>query len=438
MTKVTSKFVCQQCGYETSKWMGKCPDCNSWNSLVETLVETRSGSKGTQRNSTPLLKPQKLIEIKLNKNQRQTTNISELDRVLGGGIVSGQVILIAGDPGIGKSTILLQVAQELGKVLYVSGEESVSQIKLRAERLDIKNKDIEVLEATDIDSIIDSANAEKKDLSLLIIDSIQTVSTQDLTGLAGSVGQVRESAFRLVKFAKSSSIAVILVGHVTKEGTVAGPSVLAHIVDSVIWFEGDKRLQYRLLRAIKNRFGPTDEVGIFEMSDRGLISVTETAKLFLSEDRRSVPGSVTTSVMEGTRPILIEVQSLVVPTRMAFPKRVAQGIDAKRVELILAVLQRRCGLPVMDFDVFVNIVGGVTVKDPAADLAVAISIASAYFDKPVAKNTLAVGEVDLLGDIRPVRFIEKITKDAKRQGFNQIISNKEYKYLTDAIKTLLK
>jgi len=418
--------------------MGKCPDCNSWNSLVETLVETRSGSKGTQRNSTPLLKPQKLIEIKLNKNQRQTTNISELDRVLGGGIVSGQVILIAGDPGIGKSTILLQVAQELGKVLYVSGEESVSQIKLRAERLDIKNKDIEVLEATDIDSIIDSANAEKKDLSLLIIDSIQTVSTQDLTGLAGSVGQVRESAFRLVKFAKSSSIAVILVGHVTKEGTVAGPSVLAHIVDSVIWFEGDKRLQYRLLRAIKNRFGPTDEVGIFEMSDRGLISVTETAKLFLSEDRRSVPGSVTTSVMEGTRPILIEVQSLVVPTRMAFPKRVAQGIDAKRVELILAVLQRRCGLPVMDFDVFVNIVGGVTVKDPAADLAVAISIASAYFDKPVAKNTLAVGEVDLLGDIRPVRFIEKITKDAKRQGFNQIISNKEYKYLTDAIKTLLK
>lgn len=438
MAKLTSKYICQQCGYETSKWMGKCPECNSWNSFVETIVESKGSGKSKQERSTSLIKPQKLTEVKLNKNQRTTTNISELDRVLGGGIVPGQVILVAGTPGIGKSTILLQVAQELGKVLYVSGEESASQIKLRAERLGIKNKEIEILEETDTDNIVAVANEEKEKLSLLIVDSIQTVSTTDLTGLAGSVGQVRESAFRLVKFAKQNNIPVILVGHVTKEGTVAGPSVLAHIVDSVIWFEGDKNLQFRLLRAIKNRFGPTDEVGIFEMGETGLISVEEAAKMFLTGDKKSVPGSITTSIVEGTRPILIEVQSLIVSTKMPFPKRVTQGIDAKRVELILAVLQRRCGLPVSDYDVFVNVVGGMVIKDPTADLAIALSIASSYFDKSLPKDLIALGEVDLLGDIRPVRQLEKVVKDAKRQGFKVIVSNSEYRYLSEAIKALLK
>ncbi len=437
MSKLTSKYICQQCGYESTKWMGKCPDCGNWNTFVESVVETKSGSKN-RRSSTVVVAPQNLTEVKLSKSPRTSTKISELDRVLGGGIVNGQVILIAGEPGIGKSTILLQVADNMGKILYVSGEESATQIKLRAERLGIKSKDIKLMESTDIDSIVETAESIKSDLGLLIVDSIQTVSTSDLTGLAGSVGQVRESAFRLVKFAKANGIPVIIVGHVTKEGTVAGPSVLAHIVDTVAWFEGDKNLQYRLLRAMKNRFGPTDEVGIFTMEEKGLISVEETSKMFLSDERKNVAGSVTTSIMEGTRPILIEVQSLVVTSKLAFPKRVAQGVDSKRIELILAILQRRAGIPIGDYDVYVNVVGGIVVKDPSADLAIALSVASSYFDKSIPKNTVAVGEVDLLGDVRPIRGIEKIIKDAKRQGFSNVVSNNDFKYLSDAIRTFLK
>ncbi|MEK7526508.1 MAG: DNA repair protein RadA [Patescibacteria group bacterium] len=436
MAKLISKYICQQCGYESTKWMGKCPDCGTWNSFVESVVETKSGSKN-KRSGSVVITPQNLTEVKLSKTPRTSTKISELDRVLGGGIVNGQVTLIAGEPGIGKSTILLQVADNMGKILYVSGEESATQIKLRAERLGIKSKDIQLMESTDIDSIVETAESIKSDLGLLIVDSIQTVSTSDLTGLAGSVGQVRESAFRLVKFAKANGIPVIVVGHVTKQGSVAGPSVLAHIVDTVVWFEGDKNLQYRLLRAMKNRFGSTDEVGIFTMEEKGLMCVEETSKMFLSDERKNVAGSVTTSIMEGTRPILIEVQSLVVTSKLAFPKRVAQGVDSKRIELILAILQRRAGIPVGDYDVYVNVVGGIVVKDPSADLAIALSVASSYFDKPVSKNTVAVGEVDLLGDIRPIRGIEKIVKDAKRQGFSNIVSNTDFKYLTDAIKALL-
>jgi DNA repair protein RadA/Sms len=356
---------------------------------------------------------------------------------LGGGLVPGQVVLMAGEPGIGKSTLLLQVANEMGHVLYVSGEESATQIKIRANRMGIKNKKIDLLEETNIDSIIDTVGS-LDNVKALIVDSIQTLTTNDLSGVAGSVGQVRESASRLVHLAKSTHLPIFIVGQVTKQGSVAGPAALAHIVDTVLWFEGDKNQNLRLLRAVKNRFGPTDEVGIFQMEERGLISVNDSSKLFLSNtDTPNQPaGSVATSILEGTRPILVEIQSLVVPTKLAFPKRVAQGIDSRRVEVILAVLTRRSGLSLFEYDVFVNVAGGITVREPGADLAVALSIASSYFDKKLPKNTLAIGEVGLLGEVRPVTAQGKRVKEAKRLGFSNIISSESAQYISQVIHNL--
>ena len=348
--------------------------------------------------------------------QRTSTGISELDRVLGGGLVAGQVVLVAGDPGIGKSTILLQLANNLDKTLYVSGEESSSQVAIRAERLGIKNKNIDFLESTDVDDIINSLNQSisNSNLSAVIVDSIQTMSTGDLTGLAGSVGQVRECAFRLLKYAKSKNIPLILVGHVTKEGTVAGPAVLAHIVDTVLWFEGEKTSNLRLLRSVKNRFGSTDEVGIFSMEDKGLISLDNPEKLFLGNDSNTgVAGSVISILMEGSRSILVEIQSLVVPTKMAFPRRVAQGIDSKRLEMLLAVLFRRANVPMYDMDVFVNVAGGIKANDPSMDLAICLSVASSFYEKPLPKKFIAIGEIGLSGEIRKVGMQEKESKMPK-------------------------
>lgn len=332
------------------------------------------------------------------------------------------------------STILLQLADKIGKTLYVSGEESAGQVKVRAERLAVKSKSLKFLEETDVDTITESID----NYSLVVVDSIQTMSTQDLSGLAGSVGQVRECAFRLLKKAKEGGIALFMVGHVTKEGTVAGPAVLAHIVDTLLWFEGDKSLTLRLLRAVKNRFGPTDEVGIFEMEDKGLLPLTNAEKIFLTKARKEVPGSVVTSVLQGTRPLLVEIQSLVVPTKMAFPRRVAQGVDVRRLELLLAVLIRRCGLPLYEYDVFVNVAGGIKVVEPAADLAICLSIASSFFDKPVAKTVMALGEVGLLGEVREVVAQEKRVKEAKRLGFTRPVTQKEIKYLNEVVKKLLR
>lgn len=442
MVKLSSKFVCQQCGYESSKWFGKCPECGGWNTAVETLVAGGT-KKSDVRTKKEISSPISLNSIPAKSTSRISTKISELDRVLGGGLVAGQVVLIAGEPGIGKSTLLLQVANTLstthhskGSVLYVSGEESAKQIKIRANRLGIKNKSIMLLEETDIDSIIESASrGVPNNHLLLIVDSIQTMSTNDLSGMAGSVGQVRECAYRLVRFAKENNIPVFIVGHVTKEGTVAGPSVLMHIVDTVLWFEGDKSLTLRLLRAVKNRFGPTDEVGIFSMEDRGLVSLESPEKVFLTQAKKSVSGTVVACVLEGTRPILVEIQSLLVPSKMAFPKRVAQGIDAKRFELLLAVLTRRANLPLYEYDCFVNIAGGINIKnDPSADLAICLSLASAFFDKALPTNSIAIGEVGLLGDIREVVVQEKRIKEAKRLGYGVAISNKEVKYLQEAIR----
>lgn len=437
--KVHSVFVCQQCGNDYNKWYGRCPNCGEWNSIVETKINTiKSSGKRTSSITNSSNKPVKLSDISGREIPRIRTNIEELDRSLGGGLVPGQVLLIAGDPGIGKSTILLQLANGLENVMYVSGEESSNQVSIRAKRLGINNKSIQFLESTDVDEII--TNLEKTDkISVVIIDSIQTMTTSDLTGVAGSVGQVRESSFRFIRFAKSRNIPVILVGHVTKEGTVAGPSVLAHMVDSVLWFEGDKNLTIRMLRAIKNRFGPTDEVGIFTMEEKGLISVTDPQKLFLeAEGNKSVPGSAISAVMEGTRPILVEIQALVVPTKLAIPRRVAQGFDAKRLEMILAVLTRRVGISLYDQDVFVNIAGGIKAKDTGVDLGIALALASAYFDKSISKKTVAIGEVGLLGEIRSATQQEKRIKEAERLGYEDVIANKEFKYLNQVVKSLFK
>lgn len=440
MTKFHSLYICQQCGYSQTGWSGKCPECGSWNSLVETVGQSTKNKE--QRTSKTKSEPLTLSSIPMKATSRISTKITELDRVLGGGLVLGQVILIAGEPGIGKSTLLLQLINSSGG-LYVSGEESASQIKIRADRLGIKNRNIQILEETDIDNILENVESltttDKKSLTILIIDSIQTMFTSDLSGMSGSVGQVRECAYRLVRLAKEKNLPVFIVGHVTKQGSVAGPSVLMHIVDTVLWFEGDKSLTFRLLRAVKNRFGPTDEVGIFTMEDKGLISMNDPEKLFLTAGRKTVAGSATTSILEGTRPMMIEIESLVVPTRLAFPKRISQGVDVRRLELLLAVLIRRCGIPLSDYDVFVNIAGGISMKnDPSADLAISLSVASAFFDKPLPKNTIAIGEVGLLGDVREVVQEDKRIKEARRMGYVNIVNSKQARYLFEAIKKYLK
>lgn len=435
-----SKYICQQCGYESTGWLGKCPECGTWNSLVETVVSTTSNKSNISKKSRTGIKtePIKLSEVKSADTKRISTKISELDRVLGGGLVPGQVVLIAGEPGIGKSTLLTQISDTLGPVLYVCGEESASQVAIRAKRLEVSNKNIQLLEDTDVDSVVDQLNSNPQPLSAVIVDSIQTMTTSDLSGMAGSVGQVRESANRLLHAAKEKNIPLFLVGHVTKEGTVAGPAVLAHIVDTVLWFEGDKTLTTRVLRAVKNRFGPTDEVGVFSMADRGLVEVADIEKAFLEKGIKNVSGSIVTSIMQGTRPILVEIQALVVPTKLAIPRRVAQGIDSRRLELLLAILTRRCGLPMYDFDVFVNVAGGLKVTEPASDLAICLAVASSYFDKPINSKTIAVGEVGLLGEIREVVAQDKRLKEAKRMGFTFPISSKEFKFVGQAIKILFK
>ncbi len=448
-----STYVCQQCGYSQVGWAGKCPECGTWNSLVETVVQSESKGKSKNKNSSSVNRvassPIKLSEVSELSTQRISTKISELDRVLGGGIVAGQVILIAGEPGIGKSTLLTQLSGQL-KVLYICGEESPGQIAVRIKRLGIKADGLELLEETDVDNVINTAEGKDKSISLptthnlsaLIVDSIQTMTTTDLSGMAGSVGQVKECASRLVRFAKTNGIPVFIVGHVTKEGTVAGPNVLAHIVDTVLWFEGDTTTNLRILRSIKNRFGPTDEVGIFEMTEKGLMSVEDSQKIFLSEDTKlpdeksKVSGTAIASIMQGTRPILVEIQALIVESKLAFPRRVAQGIDQKRLEVIIAVLIRRCGIPLYNYDTFVNVSGGIKISEPGSDLAVAMAIASSYFDKQIPTNTVSVGEIGLLGEIREVPMQDKRLKESKRLGYTNIISNKDYKYLTQAIKSI--
>lgn len=422
MAKIKSKYVCQSCGYETAGYLGKCPECGSWGSFVEEVESTQK--KDIVPEIIDNIQPMKLSDIKMNSEIRVSTNISELDRVLGGGIVQGSLVLIAGDPGIGKSTILLQTSGELCKqnktVLYVSAEESAEQIKLRADRLGVKSDSLYIYPQTNYELIKKHIESIKPDL--VIVDSIQAVYTSGIQSSAGSVSQIRECCNLLMQLAKSENISVIVIGHVTKEGNIAGPKVLEHMVDTVIQFEGDKYKTYRILRSIKNRFGNTSEVGIFEMGEKGLKEIINPSQIFLSEyNSAQTPGSTIIVTSEGTRPLLVEIQALVGTTPYPAPRRVANGVDTGRVLQILAVLEKRIGLNLSKQDVYVNVIGGIDVNEPAADLGIALAIVTCVRDVVFDSQTAIVGELGLSGEIRAVNHIEKRINEAQKLGFKRII-----------------
>ncbi|MFZ5816989.1 MAG: DNA repair protein RadA [Bacillota bacterium] len=425
MAKAKSLFFCQECGHESPRWMGKCPGCGAWNSMVEEPV-VRSGPAGRAGISPGLSageKPVSIANVEVQDALRLPTGSGELDRVLGGGIVPGSFVLVGGDPGIGKSTILLQlaarVAQAHGTVLYISGEESARQIRLRADRLGTLHDRLLVLAETNLEAIEQHAMQVKP--AMLIVDSIQTVFRPDLPSAPGSVTQVREGAAQLLRLAKSESIAVFIVGHVTKEGSLAGPRVLEHIVDTVLYFEGERHASFRVLRAVKNRFGSTNEIGLFEMRDAGLAEVDNASQLFLSERPLDVSGSVVVPSLEGTRPLLVEVQALVSASTFVSPRRTADGIDLNRVQLIIAVLEKRVGLLLGNHDAYVKVAGGVRIAEPAVDLGLAVALASSFRDQPPDRRTVVIGEVGLAGEVRAVSRVEQRIREAEKMGFTRIV-----------------
>jgi DNA repair protein RadA/Sms len=453
--KQKSIFVCQSCGNENPKWAGKCPFCGEWNTLVETLVATSERKAKTEKLKSAAA-PQKLSQIKKAWLARIKTGTEELDRVLGNGLVPGSVILLAGEPGIGKSTLGLQLAAQIADfkpqisksssktrslksvkgndqalVLYVSGEESLEQLKIRAERLKLRADQALFLAETDVDTVC--SQIRELGPRLVVIDSIQTLSTDDLSSPAGSVGQVKESTLRLIKIAKPNQIAIILIGHVTKEGAIAGPKVLEHMVDAVITLEGEKFANFRLLRATKNRFGATDEVGIFEMTDQGMKEVANPSKVLIKDRVRKTPGSVIVPTIEGTRPVLVEIQALAVASQLPVPRRVGQGIDYNRLQLITAVLAKRLGLPLGGYDVVVNVAGGIKIQDPGADLGIALAIYSSLKNLALPAKTAVFGEVGLLGEIRPVFQEAQRLKEARRLGFTQIVSPPKFSSIRQAV-----
>ncbi|HWP21704.1 MAG TPA: DNA repair protein RadA [Candidatus Cryosericum sp.] len=413
MAKDRVTFICGECGYESAKWMGKCPQCDSWNTMTESAqVKVKAAAPGSSVS-------QKLSKVTPLPQKRVSAGMEELDRVLGGGLLRGMAVLLGGDPGIGKSTLLLQAADALGKdgiVLYASGEESAAQIKLRADRLGMKN-DIDILCETDLEHIIDEAVAVK--CNVLIIDSIQTMFSEESAGAPGSVSQVRAATARLTRFAKDTGVVVFIVGHVTKDGNIAGPRVLEHIVDTVLYFEGDRHEGLRLLRAVKNRFGSTNEVGVFEMCDNGMKEVVDPSKLFLSGE--SAPGCAVTCAMEGSRPILAEVQALLTENAFGNPRRTSAGVDAYRLSLMLAVLEKKAHLKLSNKDVYLNVVGGLRLDERSTDLAVALCVASALMDVPLPKHTAALGEVGLTGEVRGVARIDPRLSECVRLGYSTVL-----------------
>lgn len=433
MGKTQTSFVCQQCGYISATFLGKCPNCDSWNSIVETLT-TSKPFRGNTGRSTNLARVLALSEVKDITTTRIPTGFSELDRVLGGGIVLGAVTLVAGNPGIGKSTLLLELAGKLGG-LYVSGEESPSQIKLRANRLRVKMDRLFVYNETDVDTICTQIQETKP--QVVIIDSIQTMVLSDLVGTAGSVGQVRESTNRLINTVKPLGIPLFLIGHVTKEGAIAGPKVLEHLVDTVLYLEGEQFHSFRILRSTKNRFGPTDEVGVFKMVEKGMEEVQNPSDIFLGERVKNVPGSVVVATKEGNRIILIEIQALVIPTSLAMPRRVGNGVDYNRLQLLVAVLTKRLGLPLSTSDIYVNVAGGLTLSEPAADLGIALSILSSARNKAIDPKTVVFGELGLLGEVRMVPDVEKRAKEAKKLGFTTVITPMDFKNLSEVSRRVL-
>jgi DNA repair protein RadA/Sms len=421
MAKSRTRYVCQNCGYLSPAWMGKCPDCGTWNAFLEEAAPSAAVSKAAPAPSG--LHPLPLSEIPSGPEGRRRTGIEEFDRVLGGGIVPGSVFLIGGVPGMGKSTLLLQVASVLAdagrRVLYISGEESLGQIRMRADRLGVKAPSLRLLAETDVDSIAALLERDKPDLA--IVDSIQTVVSGQFDGLPGNIGQVRYSGQALTAAAKRNGVPVFLVGHVTKDGTLAGPRVLEHLVDGLLMLEGDGQHLYRLLRAVKNRFGSTNEVGLFEMTDAGMMEIRNPSEHLLAERNAGASGTVITVSLEGSRPLLVEVQALVTPTSYGIPQRTATGIDSRRLAIILAVLEKRIGLKFGTLDVFVNAAGGFRLFEPAADLAVAAAVVSSLRDKPLSPKTVMVGEIGLTGEVRGVPQIETRIQEAVRLGFDRVL-----------------
>jgi DNA repair protein RadA/Sms len=424
LAKTRTVFVCQQCGSQQSRWMGKCPDCGTWDSLTEQTERKDPAGKGRSTPMTGMNQPIALREVPTGGFERLPLLGDEFSRVLGGGMVPGSLVLIGGDPGIGKSTLLLQAAaqfaDQVGPALYISAEESIQQIKLRATRMGLDPEHLLLYSETSLDSALEQIDRVRP--RLVIVDSIQTVYLEDLTSAAGSVGQVREGALRLLRLAKDTGIPMFLVGHVTKEGAIAGPRVLEHIVDVVLYLEGERFHQYRLLRGAKNRFGSTDEVGVFEMTQDGLREVTNPSQVFLAERSAGTPGSAVAVTMEGTRPILVEVQALTANTASAQPRRTANGFDMNRLLMLIAVLSKRVGLPLFNQDIYVNIVGGLRITEPAADLAVAVAIASSYRNQRVRQDMVLVGEVGLSGELRSTSQLDRRLGEASKLGFTRSLA----------------
>ena len=418
----TTVFFCQNCGHESTKWLGQCPGCKEWNTFVEEVVDKKSiGKAGKERGNEPQLLP--LSQIEMTQDKRISTEMKELDRVLGGGIVQGSLVLVGGDPGIGKSTLLLQVCRNLSqkeiKVLYISGEESLQQIKIRAERIGTFTDSLKLLCETNLDIIRSVIDKEKP--QIVVIDSIQTMYNEEVASAPGSVSQVRESTAVLMQIAKGMGISVFIVGHVTKEGVVAGPRVLEHMVDTVLYFEGDRHAAYRVLRGVKNRFGSTNEIGVFEMRSEGLAEVENPSEYMLSGKPEGASGSVVACSMEGTRPILIEIQALVCHSNFGMPRRTAAGTDFNRVNLLMAVLEKRLGLQLGNCDAYVNIAGGIRMNEPAIDLGIVLAIISSYKEKPIDEKTICFGEVGLSGEVRAVSMAEQRVLEAKKLGFETCI-----------------
>lgn len=419
-------FKCKECGYRTLKWLGKCPECGSWESFIKEKKEKTKSSK------INYVKPRYINEIKTAGKERINTGILEFDRVIGGGVVSGSIILVSGEPGIGKSTLLLTISGVLSrkkKVIYISGEESISQVRLRAERIGVLKDKILILSETDILSILACINAETPEI--VIIDSVQALSSGDTDGIPGSVSMVREIASEVIEVAKKNDITIFLVGHITKSGNIAGPKTLEHMVDTVLFMEGDRTHSFRLLRSKKNRFGSTNEVGIFDMDEEGLKEVKNPSEYLISGKQKSSPGSIVIPTIEGTRTIMIEAQALVIPTRFAYPQRVAQGFSERRLDLLVAVIQKRLNMDMSNFDIFCNIAGGMSILEPSIDLGVVLSVISSLLDKPIKDELCVVGEVGLSGEIRGVPYISSRIQEAKRMGFKKIITPPN---VTDRIK----
>jgi len=432
--KAKTIFVCNECGYESAKWMGKCPACNSWNTFFEEKLSTKVESGKREKKIQEAPKP--LNSFVGQDAQRTSTGYAELDRVLGGGLVKGSLVLVGGEPGIGKSTLILQLCDKVkgeGKVLYVSGEESAEQIKLRADRLNIKNDDILFLGETDID-VIDQ-NIEELNPKLVIIDSMQTMYSEDISSAPGSVSQVREITSRIMKICKSRKITTIIIGHVTKDGNIAGPRVLEHMVDTVLYIEGERYFSYRMIRGVKNRFGSTNEVGMFEMQEKGMVEITNPSSILISEREDNPSGSVVVATVEGTRPLLVELQALVTQSVFGLPRRTANGIDYNRLTLLVAVMEKKAGFMLGNQDVYLNVVGGLKVNEPALDLGIILATASSFKNVSIPKGVIALGEVGLTGEVRTINMMEKRLKEAERLGFKKcIIPENNKKLLKESYK----